>query len=78
MSQEKVDRYKEHKRNRKKEIRRAKRRKKLAALAGIVVAAALVFWISISGYNRYQDNIPITSTEVNLDALDDYIYGLDE
>ena len=78
MSQEKVDRYKEHKRNRKKEIRRAKRRKKLAILAGIAVAAALVVWISVSGYNNYQDNIPIATTEVNLDALDDYIYGLDE
>lgn len=77
MSQAKVDRYKEHKKNRKKEMKKAKRRKRLGAAIGVVVAAALVVWIGISGYKNYQSNIPIATAEINLDAIDDYIYSLE-
>ena len=42
MSQEKVDRYKESKKHRKEEVKKAKRKKVLTKVIGGVVAVAIV------------------------------------
>ena len=53
MSQEKVDRYKQEKANRKKNIAKEKRKKKIYVLLGALVGAAFVAWIGFSVYKDY-------------------------
>ena len=77
MSQAKVDRYKEEKKNRKEIMAKEKRQNTLCALAGGIVALALVAWIGISGYNMYQANQPLETIYVDMTEIDNYMSGLD-
>ena len=65
MSQAKVDRYKEEKRNR-----------VLGRTLGVVIAAAIVCWIGFSGYSYYQEKKPMTKTELSMTALNEYMSNL--
>ena len=56
MSQEKVNRYKEEKRNRKANMAKEKRNRTLNAMLGGLAAVLLAGWIGVSGYNMYQTN----------------------
>lgn len=76
MSQAKVDRYKESKKNRKQEVKKAKQKKFLTKLIGCIVGIAIVCWIGFSGYTYFQSHKPITKTEVSMDALTDYFTSL--
>lgn len=80
MSQAKVDRYKEEKKNRKQLIKKAKR-EWMAVQAGLGVAAVvLVAWVGIAVYQGV--TAPDTTTgelttyTVNTTALDDYMSEL--
>ena len=76
MSQEKVDRYKQEKANRKKNMKKEKFgnviRKCVVGLVGI----ALVGWIGYSAYDIYESGKERTVSEVNYDAVSDYLNGL--
>jgi len=80
MSQAKVDRYKEEKKNRAKIIKKEKRQ--LAAMkAGVsVVAIALVAWVGVSVYHGLQSEDTTTAEKpsytVNTSSLDEFITGL--
>lgn len=50
MSQAKVDRYKEEKKNRKKTMAKEKRLHLLAVVCGWLVVIALAGWAGVSGY----------------------------
>lgn len=81
MSQAKVDRYKEEKRNREKLIRKEKR-EWMAVKAGMAaVAVALVAWVGISvydGINAPADpSEPLPSYTVNTSALDTFLGELE-
>ncbi len=76
MSQAKVDRYKEEKKNRKKTMKKAKRKKTAVKILCVAVCIAFVAWIGYSGYKVYQKNKPVVKTEVNLDATTDYLNAL--
>lgn len=76
MSQAKVDRYKEEKKNRKQTMKKEKRNRVLARSLGVVIAAAVVCWIGFSGYSYYQEKKPMTKTELSTAALSDYLSGL--
>ena len=80
MSQAKVDRYKEEKKNRKQTIKKEKRNRvlgrTLSAAAGVVIAAAIVCWIGFSGYSYYQEKKPMTKTELSMTALNEYMSNL--
>ena len=52
MSQAKVERYKEEKRNRKAIIAKEKRKQNLNILAGGLAAVVLAGWIGVSGSER--------------------------
>ena len=56
MSQEKIDRYKEEKANRKKELAKQKRNALLGKIAGVVVVIGLLAWIGTSGYRTHKQN----------------------
>ncbi len=80
MSQAKVDAYKQQKKNRGKTMKREKRILFLERLLGIVIAAAVVFWIGFSIY-RYNDSRTekeISYTEVDLSAVNDFSNALAE
>lgn len=80
MSQAKVDRYKQEKKNRDKIIKKEKRQ--LAAMkAGVsVVAIALVAWVGVSVYHGFRSEDTTTAEKptytVNTSALDEFITGL--
>ena len=82
MSQAKVDRYKEEKKNRAKIMAKEKREWTLTKLAGGILALAVVAW---AGYSAVTALRPSTAEETTLEtenytvdttALDDYINSL--
>ena len=76
MSQEKVDRYKEQKKNRQQDIKKQKRRQIFGRIIGAVVVIAIVVWIGYSGYSSYQSNKGVETISVNSTAITDYLSGL--
>lgn len=76
MSQAKVDRYKQEKRNRKQIMAREKRQHIAVCTAGCVLAAAIVGWAGYSGYRAYQNSRPLETIYVNLDSINDYMTQL--
>ncbi len=81
MSQAKVDRYKEEKKNRRQIMKRQKIESTLMKLAGVVVCAAIVVWIGFSVVNLSKKDSSDTTSEttsytLDASALDDYLQGL--
>lgn len=82
MSQAKVDKYKEEKRNRAKIIKREKRQW-MATKAGLsLVAVVLVAWAGVSIYNGVTSpdgaNANKPTYTVNTTAINDFMDGLSE
>ena len=73
MSQAKVDRYKEDKKNRKETMAKEKRANALRALAGGAVLVVLLGWIGVSAYEMYQANQPLETIYVDTTAIDEYM-----
>ena len=78
MSQAKVDRYKEEKRNRKETIRREKRRSLAAKAVGLTIAAAFVAWGGYSAYDAFIGSRPVEPKTYRIDAsaIEDFMDGL--
>ena len=72
MSQEKVDHYKEQKRNRKKIMKKEKRQRYLGYSIATLIAVAIIGWASASVYKTYEANKPVSYTEVDMSAITDY------
>lgn len=77
MSQAKVDRYKEEKKNRKQEMAKEKRQNMLRAFAGGVVLVVLLGWAGVSAYDVYKASQPLETIYVDTAAIDDYMNQLD-
>ena len=73
MSQAKVDRYKEEKKNRKKIMAKEKRMRIAGYVAGCLVAVGI---IGYSGYSAYEANKPMETIYANLDSVTDYMSSL--
>ncbi len=76
MSQEKVNRYKEQKKNRKAIQARKKRNALITRVCASLIALALVAWLGYSvadSYTKKQNSGPVTA---DITALDDYITSL--
>ena len=65
MSQAKVDRYKEEKKNRKKIMAKEKRMRIAGYVAGCLVAAGIIGWAGYSGYSAYEANKPMETIYAN-------------
>ena len=74
MSQEKVDRYKEQKRNRK--AIQAKKKKFLTKLCAGLIAIALVAWLGYSVMYKYDQKQNSGDVTADITALNDYVSGL--
>ena len=77
MSQAKVDRYKENKKNRKEMMAKEKRANALRALAGGAVLVVLLGWIGVSAYDVYKASQPLETIYVDTTAIDEYVNTLD-
>lgn len=76
MSQEKVDRYKEQKKNRKAIQAKKKRNALITRVCASLVVLALVAWLGYSvvdSYEKKQNSGPVTA---DITALDDYVMSL--
>jgi len=76
MSQEKVDRYKEQKKNRKAIQAKKKRNALIVKICASLIALALVVWLGYSvmdSYEKKQNSGPVTA---DITALDDYVMSL--
>lgn len=78
MSQEKVDRYKEEKRNREKILKKEKRQALLIKIGGAVVGIALVGWIGFSVYYQATNTTNASGKTYSVDtaALDNYMNNM--
>lgn len=76
MSQAKVDRYKEQKRNRKAIQAKKKRNAMLAKACGALIAVALVAWLGYSAVDSYQTKANSAPVTADISALDDYVSSL--
>ena len=80
MSQAKVDRYKEEKRNRAKIIKKEKRQWMATKLGMYLVGLVLVAWIGVSVYNgvttKDASEIEKPTYTVDTTALDDFMTDL--
>ncbi len=82
MSQAKVDRYKEEKRNREQTVRKEKVRRRLFAVIGTLVVIGLVAWLAWSVYYRATrpaegEEAKVETTTVDFSAFEDFFKGLD-
>lgn len=76
MSQEKVDRYKQEKANRKKNMHREKVKQAIRRVVVGVLGLALIGWLGYSAYDIYEANRPQQTAEVDYTAITEYQAGL--
>ena len=73
MSQAKVDKYKAEKKSRPEDVKKSKAKKTALKVLGIVIVILFIVWVAFSGYKEYQDSQPKVQTEVNMDAIDQFL-----
>ena len=77
MSQEKVNQYKEAKKNRKEVVKKEKQKALLTKLGLGLVGLALIVWLGYSAVVTVQ-NAEGPAVTVDTSAMTDYINGLEE
>lgn len=77
MSQEKVNQYKEEKKNRKENVKKEKRKSTLMKLCAVIVLAAVAGWLVYSAVITVQ-NADGPAVTVDGSAVTDYVSGLAE
>ena len=80
MSQVKVDKNKELKKNRKKIVKRRKIGHIAGWFAGILVIVAAIGWLGYSSYGKYQEahaDDPLPEYDLNISAVTDYLSTID-
>lgn len=78
MSQEKVDLHKEEKKNIKKTIKKRKFYNLLGILISCACVAALVVFVSISGYKKYKSYKDENPTTISVDLTPILNFSLDD
>lgn len=83
MSQAKVDRYKEEKRNREKIMKKQKLEWFLTKTVLSVLALVIIGWVGISVYRNVTETpddgtVQVETYTVNTSAIDDYLDSLSE
>ncbi len=85
MSQAKVDRYKEQKKNRKKIMAKEKREWFLTQAFLVILGLVIIVWVAIAGYQAVttptaDTDTAVESTTYTIDssALEDYLSSIEE
>ena len=76
MSQEKVNQYKENKKNRKEIEKKAKQKSMIAKVVAGVIGAVLVFWLGYSAVVTIQ-NAEGPAVTVDSSAISEYVTNLE-
>lgn len=76
MSQQKVDKYKEEKANRKKNMKKERIMNVVRRCVVSLVVIALVAWIGYSAYDTYTSNQEREVASVNYDSINDYMSNM--
>ena len=76
MSQEKVNQYKENKKNRKEIEKKAKQKSMIAKVVAGVIGAVLVVWLGYSAVVTIQ-NAEGPAVTVDTTAVSEYVEGLE-
>lgn len=76
MSQEKVNQYKEGKKNRKQSVKKEKRKTALIKLCGLLILLALIVWIGYSAVMKVQ-NAEGPAVTVDPTAITEYVEGIE-
>lgn len=78
MSQAKVDRYKEEKKNRQKTMKKEKCHECVIKACGVVLALVLIGWVGYSGYNTFTKDSTAAGKTYSVDtaSLDDFMSNL--
>lgn len=76
MSQEKVNQYKENKKNRKKIAKKEKQKALIGKICAGVICAALILWIGYSAVITIQ-NAEGPAVSVDTTAVSEYVNGLE-
>ena len=76
MSQEKVDRYKEEKKNRKVIQAKKKRKVLIEKICAGAIVLALVCWIGYTAWDSNWDSVNNRPVTADVTALDDYMTSL--
>lgn len=77
MSQKKVDQYKYEKAHRKEIMKKQKTKAMVRRVVTGILCLALVGWLGYSAVNKYQDSQPRETYEVDYDAVNEYVEGLE-
>lgn len=72
MSQAKVDKYKEEKAVRKESVKRQKMKKTAVKVVAVLIVIAFIAWIAYSAVMDHRANQPKTTTEINMEAIDEF------
>ena len=72
MSQAKVDKYKEEKAVRKETVKKQKMKKTAVKVVAVLIVLAFIAWIAFSAVKDYQARQPKVTTEINMDAIDEF------
>ncbi len=77
MSQAKVDKYKEEKKNRAQIMKKEKRNRFIAKVLACVIGAAIIVW---AGFSLYQNYKPVVKNTYSVDmaAIGEYMTGMNE
>lgn len=78
MSQAKVDRYKEEKKNRQKIMKKEKRHEYALKAGGVILALVLIGWVGYSGYHTFTNGGTAAGKTYSVDtaSLDDFMSNL--
>lgn len=76
MSQKKVDQYKKEKANRKANMQKEKRMRRLYSAGAALVAVAVIGWFGYSVYNSYEEKQPKQSVEIDYGDINAYQQGV--
>lgn len=82
MSQEKVDRYKEYKKNKDKILKKRKRSRIIELVLMIAIVGVLAAWLIVSAVQTARNSgddssgSTVTATEVDMNAYETYINSL--
>lgn len=78
MSQEKVEKKQNLKKNRKKIVKKQKRQHVMEIVAGVIVCVGIVAWLGYSAFNKYEtyEKAHVASTAIDISSLVNYESGL--
>lgn len=78
MSQEKVDKYKQEKANRKKNMKKQKLQNAVRKFVVCIAGVAVIGWIGYSAYHTFESNRPKEEVQIDYTAVNELPQAITE